>query len=397
LEYQIYKTSDLKGAPIMASNIVVSGVKIESLKNNKDKLLTIDNSGQIVVSDLTIHDVLTHGQKEIEDKYVFNQEVLFKKNIIVTGETITENKKIINLKNNFIIINSGEEGDGVSTDIAGIKIDRGTEPPYYFIFNEQNKTLQIGLEHKLSDIVTVNNQESGIVCWDSSKKQFITYNNLLDHEPIQQKFDELNKKSENLFKVLSVIDQMNVQNKLMIDDLSPIVQDHSQSLLTISENLNILNTSLEENKVLNDFKSIVENDLKTINDDINDLKTVKNDLNNKLRYHEILEIQNDIKSNTDINFNFNEPLKADKHYLIECIINGNGYATTSKLECVIEDLLGNPLSNKAILIPVTHNQHVSSVNVCKTLISNIDTFTVKIKNATLWKDIYNCSLMVIEI
>ena len=61
-------------------------------------------------------------------------------NLIVTGDTLTVSAENLNIKDNVIILNFGETGNGVSLDYSGIQIDRGTAPPASFIFDEINDT-----------------------------------------------------------------------------------------------------------------------------------------------------------------------------------------------------------------------------------------------------------------
>lgn len=54
----------------------------------------------------------------------------------VWGNQTTVESEIMVVKDNIIVINDGENGAGVTLDIAGLRIDRGTESDAYMIFDE---------------------------------------------------------------------------------------------------------------------------------------------------------------------------------------------------------------------------------------------------------------------
>jgi hypothetical protein len=61
-------------------------------------------------------------------------------NLIVTGDTLTVSADNLNVKDNIITLNFGEQGSGVTLDYSGIQVDRGTLPPASFIFDELTDT-----------------------------------------------------------------------------------------------------------------------------------------------------------------------------------------------------------------------------------------------------------------
>ena len=48
-------------------------------------------------------------------------------NLNIAGETTIINSQDLNLKDNVIILNDGETGAGISLNVSGLQIDRGTE------------------------------------------------------------------------------------------------------------------------------------------------------------------------------------------------------------------------------------------------------------------------------
>lgn len=56
--------------------------------------------------------------------------------LIVEGNTTTVESETLTVKDNIIVVNSGESGAGVTLDTAGITVDRGSLPDTSILFNE---------------------------------------------------------------------------------------------------------------------------------------------------------------------------------------------------------------------------------------------------------------------
>jgi len=76
------------------------------------------------------------GNKILLDTGTNVGEVRVTGNLIVTGTTLTVDAANLNVKDNVIILNFGEEGAGVSLKYSGIQIDRGSLPPASLIYSE---------------------------------------------------------------------------------------------------------------------------------------------------------------------------------------------------------------------------------------------------------------------
>jgi hypothetical protein len=57
-------------------------------------------------------------------------------NLVVKGTTTQVDATNLDLKDNIIVLNSGEQGAGVSLSTSGIEIDRGSKPNTQFVFDE---------------------------------------------------------------------------------------------------------------------------------------------------------------------------------------------------------------------------------------------------------------------
>ena len=74
--------------------------------------------------------------------------------ININNESTQINSSNLEIKDNIITINSGEQSNKVSSNIAGIEIDRGSSDKYQIIYNEEDSKLKIGLESNLENVAT---------------------------------------------------------------------------------------------------------------------------------------------------------------------------------------------------------------------------------------------------
>jgi hypothetical protein len=74
--------------------------------------------------------------------------------LTVSGTTTTINTENLNIKDNIILLNSGETGSGVTLGTSGIQIDRGDFIDYQIVFNETTDKVQIGEIGSLENVAT---------------------------------------------------------------------------------------------------------------------------------------------------------------------------------------------------------------------------------------------------
>jgi len=69
-------------------------------------------------------------------------------NLTVDGSVTYVKSVDLNVSDNIITVNYGETGAGVSKGYAGLKVDRGTEDDYVFVFAEATDTFRIGIANE---------------------------------------------------------------------------------------------------------------------------------------------------------------------------------------------------------------------------------------------------------
>lgn len=104
----------------------------------------------------------------------------FKGDLLVEGQSFVTEAETVEIKDNLLLLNKGEVGSGVTKGIAGLEIDRGTEPNYQIIFDESDNRFKAG---EIGDIQCLalrdgdNSMVNGMfTSWDSSTKRLKTTN-----------------------------------------------------------------------------------------------------------------------------------------------------------------------------------------------------------------------------
>lgn len=104
----------------------------------------------------------------------------FKGDLLVEGKSFVTEAETVEIKDNLLLLNKGEVGSGVTKGIAGLEIDRGTEPNYQIIFDESDNRFKAG---EIGDIQCLALRDSDdsmkggmFTSWDSTTKRLKTTN-----------------------------------------------------------------------------------------------------------------------------------------------------------------------------------------------------------------------------
>lgn len=104
----------------------------------------------------------------------------FKGDLIVEGQSFITDAETVEIKDNILLLNKGEVGSGVTKGIAGIEIDRGTEPNYQILFVESDNRFKAGEEGDLWCLALRDNDSDMVngmfTTWDSTTKRLKTTN-----------------------------------------------------------------------------------------------------------------------------------------------------------------------------------------------------------------------------
>jgi hypothetical protein len=173
-------------------NSGISGLLGDYYTKTESDGLFYSISGGTLYGDVTIDSTynltLTQGDVTVSngDLTVYGTTRLIG-DLFVTGTTTYINVTDLNVSDNIITINSGETSSGITLGNAGIKIDRGTSDPYYFIFNEATESFRIGIADDLESALPGDTQAvatrednpdaNGIAFWNAVESRFDTDTN----------------------------------------------------------------------------------------------------------------------------------------------------------------------------------------------------------------------------
>lgn len=101
--------------------------------------------------------------------------------LTVNGTTTTIDTETVQVKDNFIEVNYGETGAGVTAGSAGLEIDRGTLTNYQFLFDETADTFRVGEVGSSQAVATRedNPNNLGVSYWDGVNFIYVTNPNFV--------------------------------------------------------------------------------------------------------------------------------------------------------------------------------------------------------------------------
>ena len=112
----------------------------------------------------------------------------FKGDLLVEGQSFVTEAETVEIKDNLLLLNKGEVGAGVTKGIAGLEIDRGTEPNYFIIFDESDNRFKAGVERDLWNLALRESDDNMLdgyfISWNSKDKILSTTNIVNESTPL---------------------------------------------------------------------------------------------------------------------------------------------------------------------------------------------------------------------
>ncbi len=164
---------------------LVSGSEQVSFTDISDKPTLVSGSSQVSFIDISDKPTLVSGSEQIDisdisgdtfpsRSFTFLDNLTVTGNLSILGTQFVSNTETLQIADNLLILNDGEEGAGVTAGIAGIEIDRGSETDYQFVFNETTDDFEVGEVGDLQSVATrqTSPTSAGIPFWNNSQKRF---------------------------------------------------------------------------------------------------------------------------------------------------------------------------------------------------------------------------------
>lgn len=113
-----------------------------------------------------------------------NGDLILNGDLYVSGITTTIDVNNVNIRDNIILLNSGETTNNVSLIYSGIEIDRGSSTNYRIVFNDDTDTFQVGFINNLQTVAIREDSpnSSGVSYWNNTLKRFDTSNKFIYNE-----------------------------------------------------------------------------------------------------------------------------------------------------------------------------------------------------------------------
>lgn len=201
--------NNIQGNLLVSGDLIIGGVAIKfPLVQGADKSYFRANGGgitswtvprlveldDVVVSSPAAGHALTYNGSAWINSDIFASPtmtgtVTINGDLNVTGTATYAEVKDLKVTDNFIIINDGETGSGVTLGDAGVRIDRGLATDYIFQFLESDQTFRVG---QIGSTVALAAREDspvvgGIPVWNGTTFMLDTANGLTAAEATQLK------------------------------------------------------------------------------------------------------------------------------------------------------------------------------------------------------------------
>lgn len=113
----------------------------------------------------------TFQNVNVVDDVVVGGDLFVSGNATITGNTTVIGTDIVEIKDNIVLINAQETNPGVTLNLAGVEVERGTLPNFQSVFEESTDLYKIG---EVGDLQAVATREDSPL-----DKGIIVYNQLL--------------------------------------------------------------------------------------------------------------------------------------------------------------------------------------------------------------------------
>lgn len=131
-------------------NILTSGISAKT---------KITNSNSDIIIETTLGKVTVKSNTFFEESVSIEKNLTVGENSLFEGESFVVKADTVLFSKNLLEINAFETGAGITEGIAGLKINRGTLPPYFITYKSSTKTLLMGPEHPSNALETVASRE----------------------------------------------------------------------------------------------------------------------------------------------------------------------------------------------------------------------------------------------
>lgn len=151
----------------------------KSIVNNRINSSNI--YGRTIQHDIYLNQGVRSGDSPTFNNLLLTGNATISGNLYVEGNTSLLDTNTVQFKDNIILINDKETNAGVTLNLSGLEIDRGTLTNFRFVYNEMNKRAEVGFINNLQPISLreSNPLNYGIMTWNSISN-LITSSNIIN-------------------------------------------------------------------------------------------------------------------------------------------------------------------------------------------------------------------------
>lgn len=192
-------------------------------------------------SDVTFNNITASGNILVNNSATIMGDTIIAGNLVVSGNSTIISTNIVDIKDNIILINSGETGPGVTANLSGLEIDRGSLPNYELVFQESSELFKVGMIGNLQAVATRedNPLHYGIMVYDPVDQLMYSTQTI----PLQTTFSAGIQSSSNTSGSLLVSGGIGVSGDVSVRKINLFGTDYSNNISSNSENSLLLNSS----------------------------------------------------------------------------------------------------------------------------------------------------------
>ncbi len=171
--------------------------------------------GAIELIDSKVDQSVLMGSDVTFNSLNVTNDVIINGNLEVKGLTTSIDSTIVNIKDNILLINSDELGNGVSAGLSGIEISRGNLTNYQFVFEESSNYFKVGQVNNLQAVATREDTPltNGIAIYNTTLKRFDAVSNI----PINTIFSGNTNSTLSSNGSISIIGGMGISQDIRMD------------------------------------------------------------------------------------------------------------------------------------------------------------------------------------
>ena len=132
------------------------GINVNTNGMNADVVVQADGAGSKVRFGATSAIDFTAPVSNVDGNLTLTGDLTVTGNATFNGSPVVVNAEVVQVKDNIIVVNHGETGNGVTSGTAGLRVDRGELVDFLMVYDESVDRFRVG---KLGDLQTIATQD----------------------------------------------------------------------------------------------------------------------------------------------------------------------------------------------------------------------------------------------